>query len=87
MQVPPEVYDLFGHAGKQGAEAEKKWQESWQQYKSKYAEVNSPITQAQANPALMWAQWHSLQRPLWSLFCGIIDMLCGHADTWQDIHG
>ena len=67
MQVPPEVYDLFSHAGKQGAEAEKKWQESWQQYKSKYAEVSSPKTSAKAEPAIMWSQ--SLQRPSWSPVC------------------
>ena len=41
MQVPPEVYDLMGHAQKQGAEAEKKWDETWQQYKSKYPEVSA----------------------------------------------
>ena len=40
MQVPPEVYDLMGHAQKQGAEAEKKWDETWQQYTSKYPEVS-----------------------------------------------
>ena len=41
LQVPPEVYDLMGHAQKQGAEAEKKWDETWQQYKSKYPEVSA----------------------------------------------
>ncbi len=38
-QVPPETYELMSHAGKQGAEAEKKWDESWAQYKEKYPEV------------------------------------------------
>ena len=41
MQVPPETYELMSHAQKQGAEAEKKWNESWEQYKSKYAEVST----------------------------------------------
>lgn len=76
MQVPPEVYDLFSHAGKQGAEAEKKWQESWQQYKSKYAEVISPNQSAKAELAIIWSQ--SLQRPFWSPSCA-----CG-ADTWLE---
>jgi len=31
----------MSHAQKQGAEAEKKWNESWEQYKSKYAEVST----------------------------------------------
>ena len=66
------MYDLFGHAGKQGAEAEKKWQESWQQYKSKYAEVSSPTTLAKAEPAIMWS--HFLQRPFWSPCCFLIHM-------------
>ena len=44
MQVPPEVYDLMGHAQKQGAEAEKKWDETWQQYKSKYPEVSARMS-------------------------------------------
>ena len=39
VQVPPETYELMSHAGKQGAEAEKKWDESWAQYKEKYPEV------------------------------------------------
>ena len=49
MQVPPEVYDLMGHAQKQGAEAEKKWDETWQQYKSKYPEVSAWISQCSSS--------------------------------------
>ena len=41
VQVPPETYELMSHAQKQGAEAEKKWDESWAQYKEKYPEVCS----------------------------------------------
>lgn len=44
VQVPPEVYDLFSHAGKQGAEAEKKWDATWAEYQSKYPEVSLPGT-------------------------------------------
>lgn len=77
VQVPPETYELMSHAGKQGAEAEKKWDESWAQYKSKYPEVHPICTTPRlsllgaiaigSQPPMLPAVGHSVCRPLLSL--------------------
>ena len=48
-QVPPEVYELFGAAGKKGEAAEKEWDSTWASYKDKYPEVRAaPVTSSAA---------------------------------------
>ncbi len=41
FEVPPEVYELFGEAGKKGAAAEEEWKKTYASYQEKYPEVCS----------------------------------------------
>lgn len=55
VQVPPEVYDLFGNAQKKGEKAEEEWKATMAKYQEKYPEVRTGL-QRLSRPPL----WHTL---------------------------
>ncbi|BDA49762.1 Transketolase, chloroplastic [Coccomyxa sp. Obi] len=44
FEVPPEVYELFGEAGKKGAAAEEEWKKTMASYQQKYPEEYSELS-------------------------------------------